>query len=413
MTDMELEKIKEQVVRIVNETPVADIHTHVYSEVFGDLMLWGIDELLTYHYLVAELFRYRPDLSYEEYWNMPKNQQAGLVWQELFMKNSPISEAARGVVTVLSELGLDMSDKDLNGIREYLSLIPVNKYIDTIFEFANVKYVIMTNDPFDKTEQAVWNNGGNTDSRFKAALRIDNILNNYQQYSQEISKQGFKITSDKADAEAISSVKDFLKAWIEKMNPMYMAVSLPPDFRIDDGGTRAKLILECVLPIAREYKLPFAMMIGVKRSVNPALRVAGDGVAKADVEQIEKIARDWPDVRLLVTMLSRENQHELCIVGRKFKNLLIFGCWWYLNNPSIIREITYERIETLGLTMIPQHSDARVLDQLIYKWSHSRKIIAEVLAEKYFDIAEAGWPVTEGDIKRDVDRILGGKLLLQ
>jgi hypothetical protein len=407
---MELKKIKEQVYKIIKETQIADIHTHTYSEVFGDLLLWGVDELLTYHYLIAELFRYKPDLSYEDFWNMPKQKQAELIWEEMFIKNSPISEAARGVVTVLDTLGVDMSYKDLNGIREYLSTIQVGKYIDKVFEFSNIKYVVMTNDPFDKKEQAVWNNGGNPDDRFKAALRIDNILNNFQQYGKEINEQ---ITGDKVDAKTAGLVKDFLKAWIEKMNPMYMAVSLPPDFRIDDGGTRAKLILECVLPIAREHKLPFAMMIGVKRAVNPALRVAGDGVAKADVGQVEKIARDWPDVRLLVTMLSRENQHELCIAARKFKNLLIFGCWWFLNNPSIIREMTYERIETLGLTMIPQHSDARIIDQLIYKWSHSRRVIAEVLGEKYSDIAGAGWPVTEEDIRRDVNRILGGELLTQ
>jgi hypothetical protein len=410
---MELKKIKEQVTKIINETPIADIHTHIYSEVFGDLLLWGIDELLTYHYLVAELFRYKPDLDYEDYWNMPKQKQAELVWDEMFIKNSPISESARGVVTALNVLGLDASDKSLNKIRKYFTGIPVGQYVDKVFELANIKYVVMTNDPFDKKEQAVWDNGGNTDSRFKAALRIDGLLNNFPQCSKEINNQGFKIANDNLDANSIKAIKDFLKAWIEKMNPMYMAVSLPPDFSIEDGGTRAKLILECVLPIAREYKLPFAMMIGVTRMVNPLLKVAGDGVGKADVEQVAKLSRDWPDVRLLVTMLSRENQHELCIVGRKFKNLLIFGCWWYLNNPSIIREMTYERIETLGLTMIPQHSDARVLDQLIYKWSHSRKVIGEVLAEKYSDIAGAGWPVTEADIKRDVNRILGGQLLTQ
>ncbi|MBN1393099.1 MAG: hypothetical protein JW947_09900, partial [Sedimentisphaerales bacterium] len=199
---------------------------------------------------------------------------------------------------------------------------------------------------------------------------------------------------------------------IKKTNPLYMAASLPPDFNIDDGETRAKMLYECVLPIAREYDMPFAMMIGVKRALNPALRVAGDGVGRADVDVIARLARGWPDVKFLVTMLSRENQHELCVTARKFKNLIVFGCWWFLNNPSIIREMTAERIETLGLTMIPQHSDARVLDQLIYKWSHSRKIIAEVLAEKYADIISAGWPVTEDDIRRDVNRILGGQLLL-
>jgi hypothetical protein len=411
--DMDLKKLKEQVTKIINETPIADIHTHTYSEVFGDLLLWGVDELLTYHYLIAELFRYRPDLDYEDFWNMPKQKQAELIWEEMFIKNSPISEAARGVVTVLNALGLDVSDKNLKKIRKYFTGTTVGQYVDKVFELANIKYVVMTNDPFDKKEQVVWNNGGNPDSRFKTALRIDGLLNNFPQCNKEINNQGFKIASDKVEANSIKAIKDFLKAWIEKMEPMYMAVSLPPDFRIDDGGTRAKLILECVLPIAQEHKLPFAMMIGVKRSVNPALKVAGDGVAKADVEQVEKLARDWPDVRFLVTMLSRENQHELCIVARKFKNLMIFGCWWYLNNPSIIREITYERIETLGLTMIPQHSDARIIDQLIYKWSHSRKVIGEVLAEKYSDIAGAGWPVTEADIKRDINRILGGQLLTQ
>ena len=410
---MELKKLKEQVSIIIKETPVADIHTHIYSEAFGDLLLWGIDELLTYHYLVAELFRYKPDLDYEKYWNMSKREQAGLIWEEMFMKNSPISESARGVVTVLSELGLDVSDKDLNGIREYLEVIPVSKYIDTIFGFSNVKYVIMTNDPFDKKEQAVWDKGGNTDSRFKASLRLDGLINNFPQCNKEISNQGFKAAGDTLDSNSINAIKDFLRAWIKKINPVYMAVSLPPDFNIEDGGTRAKVILECVLPIAREHNLPFAMMIGVKRAVNPSLRVAGDGVAKADVEQVAKLARDWPDVRFLVTMLSRENQHELCITARKFKNLIVFGCWWFLNNPSIIREMTYERIETLGLTMIPQHSDARVLDQLIYKWSHSRKIIAEVLTEKYAEIISAGWPVNEADIRRDAERILGGQLLLQ
>ena len=35
------------------------------------------------------------------------------------------------------------------------------------------------------------------------------------------------------------------------------------------------------------------------------------------------------------------------------------------------------RIELLGTSFIPQHSDARVLDQLIYKWDHSRQIIGE------------------------------------
>jgi hypothetical protein len=105
-------------------------------------------------------------------------------------------------------------------------------------------------------------------------------------------------------------------------------------------------------------------------------------------------------------MLSRENQHELCVAARKFGNLMIFGCWWFVNNPSLIDEITRMRLELLGTSFIPQHSDARVLDQLIYKWDHSRELIGRVLADKYADLARTGWAVTDLEIRRDVRLLL-------
>ncbi len=107
----------------------------------------------------------------------------------------------------------------------------------------------------------------------------------------------------------------------------------------------------------------------------------------------------------MVTMLSRENQHELCVAARKFGNLLPFGCWWFLNNPTLIEEITRMRLELLGTTFAPQHSDARVLDQLIYKWDHSRRLIGNVLVDKYADAMEAGFHITEQHIRDDARRL--------
>ena len=54
---------------------------------------------------------------------------------------------------------------------------------------------------------------------------------------------------------------------------------------------------------------------------------------------VELCAR-FPRNKFFITMLSRENQHELCVAARKFGNLMVFGCWWFLNNPSIVSEIT-------------------------------------------------------------------------
>jgi len=66
------------------------------------------------------------------------------------------------------------------------------------------------------------------------------------------------------------------------------------------------------------------------------------------------------------------------------------------------------RLELLGTRFIPQHSDARVLDQLIYKWAHSRKVIADVLTRKYAGLIDAGWKLTTADIRRDVNALFAG-----
>src|SRR5437763_1457681 len=72
-------ELAEKVDRIVSETPVYDVHTHLYDPAFGPLLLWGIDDLLVYHYLVAEAFRHL-ELPYEKFWNLSKTRQAELIW---------------------------------------------------------------------------------------------------------------------------------------------------------------------------------------------------------------------------------------------------------------------------------------------------------------------------------------------
>src|SRR5258708_27797294 len=117
-------------------------------------------------------------------------------------------------------------------------------------------------------------------------------------------------------------------------------------------------------------------MMGVKRGINQDLRLEGDGMGRSDFSALRNLCAGYPNNKFLVTVLSRENQQELCVLARKFRNLHIFGCWWFTNVPHIVDEMTRMRLELLGLSVTPQHSDARVLDQLIYKWKHSKKVIA-------------------------------------
>ncbi len=400
-------ELRRHVLEVVNQTPFIDMHTHLFAPQFGELNLSGIDELLTYHYLVAELFR-ASDVAPGRFWKMSKPEQADLIWQTLFVEQTPLSEATRGIVAVLDAFGLNTNAPDLKEARGFFRAQPVAAHLERVLDMARVSDVVMTNDPFDSHESHVWESGVEIDARFHAALRMDALLNDWPDAAARLAQMGYHVDAGNVSGKTVSEVQRFLDRWIARMKPLYMAVSLPDDFKFPDSDARDRLIREVVLPVARECKLPFALMIGVRRGVNPSLRGAGDGSGLGDVKAIERLCAENPEVRFMATFLARENQHELCVAARKFSNLMPFGCWWFLNNPSIISEITRERLELLGTSFIPQHSDARILEQLIYKWQHSRRVISEALYEAYERLLVSGRAVTRREIERDVALLFNG-----
>ena len=398
--------LRERIETVVARTPISDIHTHLYDPAFRELLLWGIDDLLVYHYLVAETFRYL-DIPYEKFWALTKSQQAELIWEKLFLENSPISESCRGVLTTLHALGLDVKKRDLVSLRKWFARWKVEDYVTRVMSVAGVTSICMTNSPFDDQERPVWERGFRRDERFTSALRIDPLLLSWNSVVPQLRQWGYAVQT-KLSPKTVSEVRRFLADWSTRIQARYLMVSVPPDFAFPGPDQCAQLIERAVLPHGQEFGLPLALMPGVKRAVNPRLQLAGDGVGLSNLTSIQNLCAGFPENKFAATVLARENQHELCILARKFRNLHIFGCWWFLNNPSLINEITRMRLELLGLSMTPQHSDARVLDQIIYKWHHSKKILTEVLTEKYADLLETGWTVSEDELRRDVRNLFGG-----
>jgi hypothetical protein len=395
-----------RVARVVADTPACDIHTHLYDPAFGGLLLWGIDDLLVYHYLVAESFR-RFEMPSGRFWALSKTAQADAIWKALFIEHSPISEACRGVLTTLNLLGLDVRKRDLPAVRKWFARWTPEDYTTRCMELANVRSICMTNSPFDDLERPLWLGGFRRDERFTAALRIDPLLLAWKESAPRLAQWGYNV-SPTLSARTISETRRFLADWSRRMKAKFLMVSLPPDFAFPAKTEAAQLIERAVLPHCRESGLPFALMPGVKRAVNPALGLAGDGMGRADLTALANLCAAHPENRFLATVLSRENQHELCVLARKFRNLHIFGCWWFTNVPSIIGEMTRMRVELLGTSFTAQHSDARVLDQIIYKWRHSREILTRVLSEKYTDLEATGWRVSDAEMARDVRELLGG-----
>lgn len=421
-----VESIRGEVERTVAAAPVWDLHTHLFPASFGSphgrgvqpdpqgLMSWGIDELLTYHYLIAEVLRegFADGLTPDALFAMPQAEQADLIWRELFVEASPLSEACRGVVTTLTRLGLDPNEPTLDAYRKWFAEQSPEEQTDRVFELAGVEAVTMTNDLFAPGECRRWHENAavGADKRFPAVLRFDQLLVDWSAAVPLLNEQGYKVDSG-LSGDSVEEVKRFLREWAERMSPVYCAMSLPPDWTYPlekDPGTRC--LVEAILPVCDELGLPLALMIGVTRQINPAIRMAGDTIGLVDVRSVGRLCNDFPKQRFLVTMLSRENQHELAVTARKFANLTPFGCWWFLNAPSLIEEVTRMRLELLGPTFIPQHSDCRVLEQLLYKWDHSRKVIAKVLTDQYEQLATSGLAVTPERIQRDADRLLYGNV---
>jgi hypothetical protein len=320
------------------------------------------------------------------------------------VENPPVSEATRGVIAVLHAFGLPTNAADLSEAREFFRAQSLDAHIDNVFRLAGIKEVSMTNDPLDPEEGPLWERGIEPDPRFHPVLRLDRILNKWTAHWEVLQAKGYAVDAEASDG-SMAEVRRFLADWCQHMQPVYMAVSLPDTFQFPEDSVRGRLLERAVLPSCREFDLPLSMMIGPRYQVNPRLRLGGDGSGLADLRAVEHLCAGFPDNRYLVSVLSRENQHELCVYARKFNNLMPFGCWWFLNNPSIVEEVTRERLEMLGTTFIPQHSDARILEQLIYKWRNTRRTLAPILANTYKLLSDDGRPVTREDIRHDIMRM--------
>lgn len=137
-TAINIADLRQTVERLALSMPVTDMHTHLYAPEFGELLLWGIDDLLTYHYLISESFRWSEE-DYSHFWSMSKREQADWIWKQLFLDHSPVSEAASGFITILKRLGFDVSSRNLDDYRQALANRTVEEQVDTVMKIAGIE----------------------------------------------------------------------------------------------------------------------------------------------------------------------------------------------------------------------------------------------------------------------------------
>jgi len=254
MSFLKSEQLRQAVEEVLASTPFIDIHTHLYSPSFGALGLWGIDELLTYHYLEAEFFR-SSDTTPKQYWKFSRKEKADAIWQALFVENSPISEATRGVIGVLKAFGLPTGRDGLAEARAFFQAQSIETHTRNVLRLAGISSVVMTNDPLDPNEMPLWKNGARSDLQFHAVLRLDRILRGWASHWEVLRKEGYAVDAQ-ASGKSISEIRRFLADWHERMRPLYMAVSLTDEFQYPEDSVGSKILSEAVLPSCREFNLP-------------------------------------------------------------------------------------------------------------------------------------------------------------
>jgi len=387
------DNISNKLLNIINSTPIFDLHTHLFPPKHEGYFLLGFKNLLNYHYLIAELLT-AANIDASTFYSYNDEKKASLIWNELFEKRTPVSEACAGVLSILKELNIEINNKSFLSIcDEYDRKIQSDK---NILDLSNVSSLVMTNNPFDLDEWSLFNTNYWDKKIYLASLRLDDLILDYEEALKKAKDQ----TSNQE-----TTIVTYLDKCYSQSNPVYAAVSLNLEtFHTIFEDSFWKDILVWL----ENKNLPLSLMLGVRRAVNKDFGLAGDGIGDINLKELSTLCTSFPRNKFLVTCLSLNDQHELTVLARKHPNLRIFGFWWFMNQPTIIKQILKMRIDMLGFSFIPQHSDARVSDQLIYKWNHFKKILHPILLEYYQDLLDKNFPISENILQRDINNLLSG-----
>jgi hypothetical protein len=206
------EQLSQNIKMALKNVKIIDMHTHLFPASYKELCLYGIDEILTYHYLIAEAMR-QTSISNDQFWSLTKKEQASLIWDTLFINNSPLSEATQGVITILESLGIDYAERDLDYIRrQFDRIIGQGEYIEKILKLAHVDKLVMTNDPFNTRERDYMGNTS-ADNRFWHSLRLDALVSNWSSVVEQLAALGYGVQPE-LNEKSLNELSRFLRDWI-------------------------------------------------------------------------------------------------------------------------------------------------------------------------------------------------------
>lgn len=394
-----------------------DQHVHTMPSVCGpSFCLRGPDNLFDYHYAYGEHMSetWMSDSEAKAYWAMEQHQRVDLIARHLFARDVlPVSEAALGILSTAEALGLPTASGNsttvLSEWREMYADMGDEAYADHVFTLSGVTHVISTQSVFNKDECLIYLDDANIeqwDDRYMCGLRFDEYV-----YKPEVLEELCTLAGFPEAAQAIGQEKTqtqarkLLRFWVERLpNVKYVALSMPGSTDFSASNSRLMLTLEkIIIPAAKELGLPIYLMPFVRRQINPAYRNAGDVVERGDVNGLIDFIGKHREALFCVTPLHEGDNYDFAFATRALGNLRVWGHWWGNLNDVLVEEQLRLRLQMNGHAHFGFNSDARIDDQLIYKWIHYFRILKKVVVERCMQIQQSGWPITEKDMMGSID----------
>ena len=197
------------------------------------------------------------------------------------------------MIAVLDAFGLPITG-DLDEARAFFASRQFESHIRDVFKLAGISEVRDDQRPARSGRSARAGKAAPSAIRNSMPCSASTAFSISGSTTGSCAAQGFACRAPMAPARSASEVRRFLRAWCDRMQPVYMAVSLPDTFAFPKTACAAGSSRESVLPVCRERDIPLSVMIGVRYLVNPALNLAGDAVGKADLRAVERLCLRLP-----------------------------------------------------------------------------------------------------------------------
>ena len=410
-----INEVNEKIWTIIHQTPTFDIHTQLFDLRFKpELIKTGIDELLTTPELAAELFRHNPpslnnpgqELTRNEYESMPQRIKSEVVWHRLFLANTPLSESTRAVLTILGLLQQDPKTRNLGAYRNFFNNSSRQQHISKILEQANINGLVTCYNPLSSAVQKAIKINSNS-SKLYTALDLSELVCNWKKSYEKLTKTGFTVKRV-LDKSVYPIVKNFLTQMIETSNAVYLYLNLPSESSLNSKNNyTAKLITKCIAPLSQQLGKPLAIAFSdAKKAPTLNSLKMNQPLQFSNLDFIQELSTKFPELKLMVTDSNYENQQNFILLAQSNPRLMPVLQSAQLTGKSNFTSLNRQSLELLGTSFIAHGRTARVYEELLSNWAHTRWMLGTILQERYTSLYRTGWRVTEQEIIREISAIL-------